>query len=58
MELPSKILKQIAFIARPKYEEKMLIVIDKSIQEEHFLNHYKQTVGISCYIFNGLQWNF
>ena len=29
MELPSKILEQIAFITRPKIEEDMLIVMDK-----------------------------
>ena len=35
MELPSKILKQIAFNTRPKLEEHMLIVMDKSTHEEH-----------------------
>ena len=35
MELPSKLLEQIAFITRPKIEEDMLIVMDKSIHEEH-----------------------
>ena len=35
MELPSKILEQIAFNTRPKIEEHMLIVMDKSIHEEH-----------------------
>ena len=35
MELPSKLLEQIAFNTRPKNEEHMLIVMDKSIHEEH-----------------------
>ena len=35
MELPSKLLEQIAFNARPKIEEHMLIVMDKSTHEEH-----------------------
>ena len=35
MELPSKLLEQIAFNTRPKIEEHMLIVMDKSINEEH-----------------------
>ena len=35
MELPSKLLEQIALNTRPKIEEHMLIVIDKSNHEEH-----------------------
>ena len=35
MELPSKLLEQIVFNTRPKIEEHMLIVMDKSTQEEH-----------------------
>ena len=35
MELPSKLLEQIAFNTRPKIEEHMLIVMDESIHEEH-----------------------
>ena len=35
MELPSKILEQIAFNTRPKIEEHILIVMDKSTHEEH-----------------------
>ena len=35
MELPSKILRQIPFNTRPKREEHMLIVMDKSTHEEH-----------------------
>ena len=35
MELPSKILEQIAFNTRPKIEEHMLIFMDKSTHEEH-----------------------
>ena len=35
MELPSKLLEQIAFKTRSKIEEHMLIVMDKSTHEEH-----------------------
>ena len=35
MELPSKILEQIAFNTRPKIEEHMLIVMNKSTHEVH-----------------------
>ena len=35
MELPNKLLEQIAFNTRSKIIEHMLIVIDKSIDEEH-----------------------
>ena len=35
MELPSKLLEQIAFKTRPKKEEHMLIVMDKGTHEEH-----------------------
>ena len=35
MELPSKLLEQIALNTRPKIEEHMLIVVDKSTLEEH-----------------------
>ena len=35
MELPSKLLEQTAFNTRTKIEEHMLIVMDKSIHEEH-----------------------
>ena len=35
MELPSKLLEQIAFNTRPKIKEHMLIVMDKSTHEEH-----------------------
>ena len=42
MELPSKILAQIAFNTRPKIEEHMLIVMDNSTHEEH-LSHPLQT---------------
>ena len=36
MELSSKLLKQLAFNTRPKLEELMLIVMDKSTHEENF----------------------
>ena len=35
MELPSKLLEQIAYNTRPKLEEHMLIVMNKSTHEEH-----------------------
>ena len=35
MELPSKLLEQIAFNTRPKIEEHLLIIMDKSTHEEH-----------------------
>ena len=35
MDFPSKLLEQIAFNTRPKIEEHMLIVMDKSTHEEH-----------------------
>ena len=35
MQLPSKLLEQIAFNTRAKIEEHMLIVMDKSTHEEH-----------------------
>ena len=35
MELPSKILEQIAFNTRSKIEEHLLIIMDKSTHEEH-----------------------
>ena len=33
MELPSKLLEQIAFITRPKIEEHLLVVMDKTTHE-------------------------
>ena len=35
MELPSKLLEQIAFNTRPKIEEHMLIIMDKNTHEEY-----------------------
>ena len=35
MEIPDKLLDQLAFNTRPKSEENMLIVMDKSTQEEN-----------------------
>ena len=35
MGLPSKLLQQIAYITRPKIEEHLLIVMDKSTHEKH-----------------------
>ena len=44
MELTSKILEQIAFNTRPKIEEHMLIVLDKSIHDEN-LTQPLQTIN-------------
>ena len=35
MELPSKLLEQIAFSTRPEIEEDMLVVLDIFTHEEH-----------------------
>ena len=35
MELPSKLLEQIAFNTRPKIEEHISIVMDKSTHQEY-----------------------
>ena len=35
MELPSKLLEQTAFKTRPKIEEHLLLVMDKSTHKEH-----------------------
>ena len=35
MELPNKILEQIAFHTRPGIEEQILIVMDKSTHKKH-----------------------
>ena len=37
MELPGKLLEQIAFNTSPKIEEHILIIMDKSTHEEHLL---------------------
>ena len=42
MELPSILLEQIAYNTRPKIEEHMLVVTDRSTHEEH-LNQPLQT---------------
>ena len=52
MELPSKLLEQIAFNTRPKIEEHMLIVMDKSTHEEHLsqplqTNNKRFKIGIT-----------
>ena len=38
MELPSKLLEQIAFNTRPKIEQHMLIIMNQSTHEEHLSN--------------------
>ena len=51
MELPSKVLEQIALNTRPKIEEHMLIVMIKSTHKEHLsqplqtnINQFKTAV--------------
>ena len=51
MELLSKLLQKTAFNTRPKIEEHMLIVMDKSTHEEHLSQplqtrnkHFKKAV--------------
>ena len=41
MELPSKLLEQTASDTRPKIEEHMLFVMDKSIHEEHLFQSFQ-----------------
>ena len=55
MELPSKVLEQIAFNTRPKIEEHMLIVMDKSTHKEHSSQplqtnkkHFKIAITFLC----------
>ena len=53
MELPSKLLEQIAFNTRPKIEEHMLIVMDKSTHEEHLsqtsqTNNKHMKLAVAC----------
>ena len=43
MELPSKLLEQIAFNTRPKIEEHMLIVMDKPTHEQHLAQALQTT---------------
>ena len=47
MELPSELFEQIAFTTGPKIEENMMVVLDKSIHEEHF----SQTIQTNTKIF-------
>ena len=41
MELTSKLLEQIAYNTRPKTEEHMLIIMDKSTHEEHLFQPHQ-----------------
>ena len=61
MELPNKLLEQIAFITRPKIEQHMLIVMEKSTHEEHLsqpLQTNNKQLNIAITFFNGKQWLF
>ena len=57
MELPCKPSKQIAFNTKPKIEEHMLVVMDKSTHEEHLtqslqtnIKQFKITVTFQMFI--------
>ena len=60
MELPSKLLEQIAFNTRPKIEEHMLNIMDKSTHEEHLsqplqTNDKQFKIAITfLYAYNGI----
>ena len=60
MELPSKLLEHIVFNTRPKLEEHMLIVMDKSLHEEHLTqplqtNNIQFKIGVTILTgYNGI----
>ena len=60
MELPSKLLEQIAFNTRPKIEDHMLVVMDKSTHEEHLFqplqtNNKQFKIAVTCLsCYNGI----
>ena len=60
MELPSKLLEQIEFNTRPKIEEHMLIVMNKSTNEEHLFqplqtNNKQFKIAVTCLTgYNGI----
>ena len=59
MELFSKILEQIAFNARPKIEELMLIVMDKVTHGEHLsqpLQTNNKQFKVVVTFFDSLKW--
>ena len=52
MEIPSKLLEQIAYNTRPKIEKHMLIVMDESTHEEHLsqplqINHKQFKIAVT-----------
>ena len=67
MEIPSKILEQIAHNTRPKIEEYFLIVIDESSHEEHLsqplqTSHKQFEIAVTFLtgyngVFNVVIWN-
>ena len=60
MELPRKLLEQIAFNTRAKIEEHILIVMDKSTHEEYFFqplqtNNKKFEIAVTFFsAYNGI----
>ena len=58
MELPSKTLERIAYNTRPKIEEHVLVVMDKSTHEEHLsqpLQTNKKTIQKSSRVSDWLK---
>ena len=45
MELPDKLLEQKPSNTRPKTEELMLVVVDKSTNEKNYLNHHELVIN-------------
>ena len=53
MELPSKVIEQIAFNTKPKVHEHLLIIMDKSILEEQLsvplrTNKKQFKIAVTC----------
>ena len=44
MELPSKVLDQFAFNTRPKIEQHIIVVMDKSNHEEHLSQPFRTNI--------------
>ena len=59
-ELPSKLIEKIAYNARPKIEEHILVVMDKSTHEEHLFqplqtNNKQFKIGVTILTaYNGI----
>ena len=53
MDVPSKIIEQKVYNTRPKIEEHMLIVMDKSTQEEHLAQTNRKQFQIAITFLTG-----